>query len=159
MRRRHARGETRPGERGVVLLDALVAGALLGLLAFATLALVDHALRIGREADRLDAARAAAHQVLEELEAASWHALPETFRAADADRVAVLDTADGSAPARWSALAARLPSGRIVARLAGLGPGGAPQAFGAAIALRVAATVSWAEDGRTRSVRLVTVRT
>ncbi len=158
----------RPGQRhlfffhrasGFVLLDALLAGVLLGIVALSAVALVDHALRVGRAAERLDRGREIAERTIRELEIVSFHGLPERFGAAVDDTTARLDTADGSAPSSWSGLAAELPEGRIIAHLEGLGPAAADRAFGAAVALRVTVVVSWREAARRRVVRLVTVRT
>ena len=143
---------------GFVLLDALFAGVLLGLVALSAVALVDHALRVGRAAERLDRGREIAEQVLRELEIVSFHGLPERFAATVDETTARLDTGDGTAPGSWRLLAAELPDGRIVAHLDGLGPAAAERAFGVALALRVTVVVSWREETR-RAVRLVTVRT
>jgi len=55
-------------------------------------------------------------------------------------------------------LIARLPRGRIQARLAGLGRDGARAAFGEAVALRVEVRVAYDERGRRRVVVLSSTR-
>lgn len=157
---RHPLDSARGGahERGIALLDALVAFAILGFVALASLRALDEGLRAAREAERLDRAREAASAVIDELETIAWHALPSRFEAASSDEDALLE-APGGGPAAWEALVAALPSGAIAAGLEGVATGGGAARFEDAIALRVRVVVRWRERAGERSIALVTVRT
>lgn len=145
--------------RGYVLLDALAAFALLGLLAVGTLSLLHGAVHISRQAARLDHARGAVESVAARLDLVSWERLPEYFGAGSSEEDAVLDTGDATAPGGWPALVEGLPEGRVLARLEGVGAGGAGAAFAGAMALRLRVEVSYREGSRWRRVSLVWVRT
>ena len=143
--------------RGVALVESLAAIAILGAAALGAASLAQRAAGVAAEATRLDLAREAAEAVHARLDAVGWYRLPELFDAPAADAEATVATGEG-APADWEELVARLPRGRIQARLAGLGLDGARAAFGDAVALRVEVRVAYDERGRRRVVALTATR-
>jgi hypothetical protein len=144
-------------ERGVALAESLAAIAILGAAALGAASLAQRAAGIAAEASRLDLAREAAEAVHARLDTVGWYRLVEVFDATAADTEATVATGEG-APAEWEELIARLPRGRIQARLAGLGRGGARASFGDAVALRVEVRVAFDEHGRRRVVALSATR-
>ncbi len=145
-------------QRGELILDALLALSLVGLISLGAVGLGTSAVHISSEAAHLDAALAIARQCLADLDQVSWHRLPQYFSSAESRDAAALDTADLSAPADWSSRAASLPGGRIIARLDGLTSDGRGCAFDSSLGLRVSVVVSYRESERTRHVTLQQVR-
>jgi hypothetical protein len=144
-------------ERGVALAEALAAVAILGAAALGAASLAQRAAGLAAEASRLDLAREAADAVHARLDTVGWYRLPELFDAAADEAEAAVATGEG-APAEWEELVARLPRGRIQARLRGLGRDGTRAAFGDAVALRVEVRVAYDERGRRRVVSLSATR-
>jgi len=144
---------TERNQRGFALAESLAAIAILGATALGAASLAQRAAGVAAEASRLDLAREAAEAVHARLETVGWYRLPELFDASAGDAEASVATGEG-APAEWDELVARLPRGRIQARLAGLGRDGARVAFGEAVALRLEVRVAYDEQGRRRVVAL-----
>jgi len=144
-------------QRGIALVESLAAIAILGAAALGAASLAQRAARVAAEASRLDLARESAEAVHARLDTVGWYRLPELFDAAAADTEASVATGEG-APVEWEELVARLPRGRIQARLTGLGRDGTRTAFGDAFALRVDVRVAYDEHGRRRVVALSAVR-
>lgn len=151
----------RPGvadQAGAVLLEALVALALLGFVAVGAASLGHGAARLTREAGRLDEALMIAETLLARTSGVSFARLPEFFAASPDAVDATLDTGDDSAPADWIELAQGLPEARITAILQGVAAGGGAARLDAGVALRVRVRVAWTETGRRREVELTDVR-
>ena len=144
-------------QRGVALAESLAAIAILGAAALGAASLAQRAAAVAAEASRLDLAREAAEAVHARLDTVGWYRLPELFDAPATAAEATVATGEG-APAGWEELIARLPRGRIQARLAGLGRDGVRAAFGEAVALRVEVRVAYDERGRRRVVALSSTR-
>ncbi len=144
-------------ERGAALVEALAALAILGVASLGAASLAQRAAGLAAEAARLDLARESAEAVHARLDTVGWYRLPELFDASPADAESTVATGDG-APADWEELLARLPRGRIQARLVGLNRGGARVAFADAVALRVEVRVAYDDGGRRRVVAIAATR-
>ncbi len=149
---------TEQKQKGDLLVEALCALALVGLIVAGGASMVHVAAQLSARNASFDAGLDACRGLQARLEGVSFARLPELFGAPPSARAAVLDTADGSAPAEWAELAARLPAGSLRATLEGVGAGGGAAPFDAAVALRVTARAAWDDGPRTRTVELVHVR-
>lgn len=142
----------------MLLAEALVALALLGMLMLGAFSLALSSVAAVGEAERMNRAREAAERILHELESIGFHDLPRFFGSRGDAFSARLSSAGKSAPEGWAAALAGLPEGRVEAVLQGLGVTGESVSFDDAQALRLRVRVSYREQGRTRRVALAAVR-
>lgn len=149
---------TRNPQAGDLLLDALVALALLAFCAIAVLTLGQMAIHVDAEANALEQARQAAVETLQELDQVGWHRLPEYFAAADDDVRAALDTSDGSAPPAWRRRVDSLRGALLRVELAGVDAAGASAPFDQALALKLELLVEYDEAGHRRRWSIPAVR-
>ncbi len=137
-------------QKGALLVEALVALALAGFVAAGGAALAELASRVGRAAERLDLAREAARDTLEQL--------PARFGATAGDLARTLDSDRGDVPAEWLGAAAALPALRMEVTLQGLGAGAGAAPCVNALALRVRVRVTWRDGEASRALEFTDVR-
>lgn len=145
-------------ESGFLLVEALVALGLLGVLMLGAGALALCSVGAVDEAERLECAREAAERILHHLNLVSFQRLPEFFHAAPSATEARLSTSDPSAPEEWSEALSSLPGARAEVVLQGLGVTGEPAALDHALALRLRIRVTYRDGSRQRRASLTTVR-
>lgn len=153
--------ETRIGRdaRGELLLDALIAIALVGCAALGSIGLLHRAVRLDAEARRLDLALAATRAIVAELDGVSWHRLPQHLAIDPTSVHGARRSDDPEAPPAWSQQLVPLPAGLATITIDGLADGGGAAPLGEATALALEVDVSFADGGRRRHVRLRLVRT
>lgn len=145
-------------QKGALLVEALVALALAGFVAAGGAALAELASRVGRAAERLDLAREAARDTLEQLGELPFAALPARFGATAGDLARTLDSDRGDVPAEWLGAAAALPALRMEVTLQGLGAGAGAAPCVNALALRVRVRVTWRDGEASRALEFTDVR-
>jgi len=152
----HGTGREAPG---TLLVEALAALAVLGFVAVAAGGMGAAALRGARLADDHAAARRAAVSVLARAAAVSWARVPAVLGGTPDDTALVVSSSERPDHELLAGLARR-PSGAVVrVRALGLAPGGLPERFRRAVAIRLSVRVTWqGRDGREHRVSLVETR-